>query len=239
MKGILPAVTSVLIIGYSWQNAHNPAPSSIGWGWPIAWRRLVCVLIGISIAFVWTYVPPVTTQKISIRRTYSRVIDRLGACFAQIVSFANVKKGPSKPPKAIIKNIGTLRTRLAKTTQAATMTRYELSLQGPWPAEHCESRFLFSHFFTISDWFCSTRHRFTIATNVRSIIPRGCLLVLTLSPFANSREILDLYGELCAVVASLDDKWTTALLHRSQLSNPYFLQDLFTTFQLLSSALCT
>ncbi|GAA5882877.1 hypothetical protein JCM16303_006623 [Sporobolomyces ruberrimus] len=195
MKGILPAITSVLIIGYSWQNGHNPAPSSIGWGWPIAWRRFVCVLIGISIAFVWTYVPPVTTQKISIRRTYSRVIDRLGACFAQIVSFANVKHGPSKPPKAIVKNIGTLRARLAKTTQAASMTRYELSLQGPWPAEHY--------------------------TALQAL----------------QMEILDLYGDLCGVISSLDDKWTAALLHRSQLSNPYFLQDLFTTFQLLSSAL--
>ncbi|GAA5954631.1 hypothetical protein JCM3765_003834 [Sporobolomyces pararoseus] len=195
MKGILPAVTSVLVAGYSWQNAHNPSPSSVGWGFAIFWRRLVCVLIGISIAFVWTYVPPVTTQKISIRRTYSRVIDRLGSCFAQIISFANVKKGPSRPPKAIVKNIGTLRTRLAKTTQAATMTRYELSLQGPWPAEHY--------------------------TALQSL----------------QMEILDLYGELCAVVASLDDKWTAALLHRSQLTNPYFLQDLFTTFQLLSAAL--
>lgn len=158
MKGILPAITSVLIIGYSWQNAHHPAPSSIGWGWSIAWRRFVCVLIGefrhfpfapvmankspallgISIAFVWTYVPPVTTQKISIRRTYSRVIDRLGACMSQIISFANVKHGPTKSPKAIVKNIGTLRARLAKTTQATLMTRYELSLQGPWPEEHCE-----------------------------------------------------------------------------------------------------
>lgn len=65
------------------------------------------------------------------------MIDRLGACLAQIVSFANVKHGPSKPPKPIIKNIGALRARIAKTTQAATMTRYELSLQGPWPTEHC------------------------------------------------------------------------------------------------------
>ncbi|GAA6024554.1 hypothetical protein JCM11491_000604 [Sporobolomyces phaffii] len=201
MKAILPAVTSMLIIGYSWQNAHDPSPTSIGYGWEVAWKRFVNVIIGISIAFVWTYVPPVTTQKISIRRTYSRAIDQLGSCFAQIVSFANVKqhgggRGPThRPPKAIVKNIGTLRARIAKTAQPIAMTKYELSLQGKWPEEHY-------------------------------------MALQTLQ-----MEILDLYGELCAVFAALDDKWTAALLHRSQLSNPYFLQDLFTTYQLLSSAL--
>lgn len=63
MKGILPAITSVLVIGYSWQNAHNPAPSSVGWGWPIAWRRMVCVMIG--------------TSNLPLRRSVAGVADRI------------------------------------------------------------------------------------------------------------------------------------------------------------------
>lgn len=50
-------------------------------------------------------------------------------------------------------------------------------------------------------------------------------------------ELLDLLGQFLGVVASLDGKWTTALLHRSQLANPVFLGDLLTTFQLIATAL--
>ncbi|GAA6062092.1 hypothetical protein JCM10212_002342 [Sporobolomyces blumeae] len=195
IRGILAAVTTVLVFGYSWQNAHYPTPTSIGYGWPIAWRRFVCVLIGISIAFIWTYVPPSTTQKVSIRRTHSRVVDRLGIVLASIISFANVKNGPRKAPKTIVKNIGALRTRLAKASAASAMTRYEPSLSGPWPID-----------------------QYTALSTLQM-------------------EILDLFAELAAVLSLLDDKWTAALLHRTQLSNPYFLQDLFSTIQLISSSL--
>lgn len=50
-------------------------------------------------------------------------------------------------------------------------------------------------------------------------------------------EILDLLGQLLGVLAVLDHKWTKALLHRSQFSNPDFLGDMLTTFQLISTSL--
>ncbi|GAA5921957.1 hypothetical protein JCM1841_005015 [Sporobolomyces salmonicolor] len=195
MTAILPPVTTMLVLGYSWQNGHNPALSSVGWGWDVAWRRFVCVMIGISIAFVWTYIPPKTTQKVSIRRTYARCVDQLGGVMCQILSFANTKTKPTKPPKIIVKNLAMLRMKVDKTTQAKAMARYELSLQGPWPAEHY-----------------------------------AALQALQM-------ELLDLLTQLTSVICALDAKWTKALLHRSQLSNPHFLQDLLTTFHLLSAAL--
>lgn len=52
------------------------------------------------------------------------------------------------------------------------------------------------------------------------------------------REILDLLGQFLGVISQLDSKtWTRCLLHRSQLSNPRFLGDLLTSFQLISSSL--
>ncbi|GAA5957141.1 hypothetical protein JCM21900_003109 [Sporobolomyces salmonicolor] len=195
ITAILPPVTTMLVLGYSWQNGHNPALSSVGWGWDVAWRRFVCVMIGISIAFVWTYIPPKTTQKVSIRRTYARCVDKLGGVMCQILSFANTKTKPTKPPKVIVKNLAMLRMQVDKTTQAKAMARYELSLQGPWPAEHY-----------------------------------AALQALQM-------ELLDLLTQLTSVICALDAKWTKALLHRSQLSNPHFLQDLLTTFHLLSAAL--
>lgn len=62
---ILPTVTAMLVIGYSWQDAHQPALSSVGFGWDVAWRRFVCVLIGITAAFVFVLLPPRYTQKVN------------------------------------------------------------------------------------------------------------------------------------------------------------------------------
>jgi hypothetical protein len=41
MTAILPAVTAQLVIGYSWQDAHAPSLSTVGYGWDVAWRRFV------------------------------------------------------------------------------------------------------------------------------------------------------------------------------------------------------
>lgn len=50
-------------------------------------------------------------------------------------------------------------------------------------------------------------------------------------------ELLDLLGQLLGVLATLDSKWTKALLHRSQFSNPHFLGDMLNAFQIISTAL--
>jgi hypothetical protein len=52
-----------------------------------------------------------------------------------------------------------------------------------------------------------------------------------------AREMLDLLGQLAMVISKLDQRWTKALLHRSQLANPRFLQDLLSSLQLISLAL--
>lgn len=38
--------TFVLVMGYSWVDAHLPLVGSPGIGWPIAWKRFVTVIIG-------------------------------------------------------------------------------------------------------------------------------------------------------------------------------------------------
>ncbi|GAA5852185.1 hypothetical protein JCM8547_006692 [Rhodosporidiobolus lusitaniae] len=195
MTAILPAVTAQLVIGYSWQDAHFPALSTVGYGFDVCWRRFVCVMIGISIAFVWAFVPPATRQKVTIRRTYAKVVGRMGDVVAQVLSFANTKDGPVKAPRVIVNNLASLRQRVNRTVQARAMARYELSLQGEWP----------------SDLYASFQ--------------------------ALQMETLDMLGQLASVISKLDQKWTKALLHRTQLANPKFLQSLFSTFQLISAAL--
>ncbi|ORY69419.1 hypothetical protein BCR35DRAFT_307980 [Leucosporidium creatinivorum] len=195
MSAILPSVTIMLVVGYSWQNAHQPALSSVGWGWDIAWRRFVCVTIGISVAFIAAYLPPKVTQKGTVRRTYSKVIGQLGSVTCQILSFANLKEDGAKAPRQIIANLTTLRAKVAKTNARKGMIKWEVSLRGPWPEEH-----------------------YNALQNLQM-------------------ELLDLLGQLFGVFAALDSKWTKALLHRSQFSNPHFLGDMLNAFQLISTAL--
>ncbi|KAJ3016932.1 hypothetical protein HKX48_003802, partial [Thoreauomyces humboldtii] len=192
---ILPPVTAMLVVGYSWQDAHNPAGSSVGSGFEVAWRRFVCVVMGVALAYLCAFIPPCVTQKQAIRETYANVIGQSGSVLCQIISFANCKDGKTKPPKLIVANLATLRAKLAKTTASRAMIKYEISLRGGWPGDHYAS--------------------------LQNL----------------SMELLDLMGQLLAVLASLDKRWTTALLHRSQLSNPQFLGQLLTTFQLISTAL--
>ena len=53
------------------------------------------------------------------------------------------------------------------------------------------------------------------------------------------REILDLLGQLLGVFASLNSKWTKALLHRAQLSESHFLGEVLNAFQLIATSLGT
>lgn len=62
-------------------------------------------------------------------------------------------------------------------------------------------------------------------------------MAIPLTKSVVDREMLDLLGQLAMVISKLDQRWTRALLQRSQLANPRFLQDLLTTLQLISSAL--
>ncbi|KAL8292379.1 hypothetical protein RQP46_001845 [Phenoliferia psychrophenolica] len=153
------AVALPFIMYFRLQDANQPALSSVGWGWDVAWRRFVCVLIGITAAWLWAYLPPTSTQKETVRMTYAKVIGETGGVLCQVLSFANCKEDGAKPPKQIIANISAL------------------------------------------------------------------------------REILDLLGQLLGVFASLDSKWTKALLHRGQLSDSRFLGEVLNTFQLIATSL--
>ncbi|SCV72848.1 BQ2448_4385 [Microbotryum intermedium] len=193
---IIPTVTTMLVFGYSWQDSHHPAGSSVGSGWPVAWRRMVCVALGVVIAFLVAFIPPKVTQKKAIRKTYANVINSMGGVFCQIVSFAACKEdGSSARPTIILKNLAALRTKVSKTTASKMMVRFEWSWAGQWPEQ--------------------------LYSSLQSL----------------QMEMLDSFGQLLSVFASLNKKWTQAMLHRSQLSNPQFLGDMLTTFQLISSAL--
>lgn len=138
------------------------------------------MLLGITIAFIACLIPPRTTQKSAVRQTYAKTVGYTGDLVCQILSFASCKGDVkiSRPPQSVIKTIQGLRVRIGKTAAGTAMTKFELSLKGPWPAHHYAAL-------------------------------RGLLL-----------EILDLLGQFTAVLTSLDQRWTYALLRRTQFANP-------------------
>lgn len=44
----------MLVIGYSWQNGNVGMQGNATWGWSVAWRRFVCVFIGVTAAWIWS-----------------------------------------------------------------------------------------------------------------------------------------------------------------------------------------
>lgn len=126
----------MLVLGYSWQNANQPTLSAIGFGFAVAWRRFVAVMIGITVAFIWSFLPPKATQKETVRKTYANVTKQLGTSLCQVVSYANCKKDKMPPPKVIVKNISALRAKVQRTALGIGFIKYEVSLRGPWPTKN-------------------------------------------------------------------------------------------------------
>lgn len=61
--------------GYGWQNAHGVRLTNAGWGWDVAWRRCVGVLIGVTAAWIWGYLPPASSGKVKIVSLPGTLVD--------------------------------------------------------------------------------------------------------------------------------------------------------------------
>lgn len=75
--------------------------TSATWGFDVAWRRFVCVLIGITAAWIFSYrefvlsrsgliaVPPAYSSKRAIRQSYATTISAAGTILCDIITHAN------------------------------------------------------------------------------------------------------------------------------------------------------
>ncbi|PWY96951.1 hypothetical protein BCV70DRAFT_203294 [Testicularia cyperi] len=86
---IITTVTVALIVGYSWKDVKNPSPGSPGYGWSAAWRRFVAVVIGVSAAYIFSYLPPSSTLRQYQRLSHAATIAELGKVYCQVVSIAS------------------------------------------------------------------------------------------------------------------------------------------------------
>ncbi|KAL5518361.1 hypothetical protein ACEPAH_43 [Sanghuangporus vaninii] len=129
-------VTIGLVIGYSWQDAKLPNLSNAGLGVRVAWIRFILVTIGVTVAFIFSYLPPSTTLRRYLRTTYATTTQQLGQAYCDVVSNVTVRGGPET--EAIVKELIASRLKLRRSKVLMTNVVYEFSFRGKWPKERYE-----------------------------------------------------------------------------------------------------
>ncbi|PAV21583.1 hypothetical protein PNOK_0154000 [Pyrrhoderma noxium] len=150
-------VTTGLVFGYSWQDTHLPSLSYAGIGIEVAWKRFLLVTIGVTAAFIISFLPPSTTLRRYLRTTYATTAQQLGGAYCDVVSLSTVPEGPEGI--AIIKELMAIRMKLRRSTALMANVPYEFSLRGKWPKERykvvCEIQmeiaYLLSHLRSVTE----------------------------------------------------------------------------------------
>ncbi|EIM24284.1 hypothetical protein E3Q22_00034 [Wallemia mellicola] len=138
--GMMVLMTSVaMVLGYSWQDSHNPNLVNVGWGWELSWRRLLLVLIGVTSAFVFAYVPPVSSAKRHQRLIYSRTITTIANSWCAIVGYALNSHHREIDEEAITKTLLSVKSKLRKSKARQDFAAFEFSLRGKWPRKRYEA----------------------------------------------------------------------------------------------------
>ncbi|WVQ94336.1 hypothetical protein IAU59_001415 [Kwoniella sp. CBS 9459] len=145
LNAVMTPVTFGLVIGMSYPHAWGHIRSyfngSIGpltyaqWGWDVAWRRFVCVMIGITAAWLFSYIPPVFSAKRAIRNSYAQTIGAAGSIFCDVLSHANDHHYHLREDDTIRQNLITWRSKLNKLGARHGNASFEYSLRGQWPEE--------------------------------------------------------------------------------------------------------
>lgn len=132
---IILVLTNALIIGYSWQDSHLPSAVNFGVGWNVAWRRFVVVCIGISIAFIWTFVPrPVTGRQVIRRKLAAGAFD-IGNIFVAVSNFARNPSRMKSQEEDIRQMVIRANSKLLVLNLRLQFARYEPPIQGAWPKD--------------------------------------------------------------------------------------------------------
>ncbi|ORX36432.1 hypothetical protein BD324DRAFT_580777 [Kockovaella imperatae] len=135
LTSVMTTVTFALVIGYSYLNGTVGALTDAKWGFDVAWRRLVCVLIGITSAYIFSYLPPAYSSKRAIRQSYAGVIVDTGSILCGVLSQANLRSPRMANDPSTRNEVLTLRAKLAKLGARHANAKLEYSLRGRWPEE--------------------------------------------------------------------------------------------------------
>ncbi|KAF8585510.1 hypothetical protein K439DRAFT_1409815 [Ramaria rubella] len=127
------AITTTLIVGYSWEDTHTHNLSTAGYGLSVSWRRFLLIAIGVTSSAIFSFLPPATTIRRYHRTALATATSEIGLMYCAIMSYAHTRKEDEF--KDIIKNSVALRAKLRRLHDHTTYVQYEVSLAGKWPQD--------------------------------------------------------------------------------------------------------
>uniref|UniRef100_V5GRQ2 ER transporter 6TM N-terminal domain-containing protein n=1 Tax=Kalmanozyma brasiliensis (strain GHG001) TaxID=1365824 RepID=V5GRQ2_KALBG len=243
---IIASVTTALIVGYSWKDVTNPLPGAPGYGWDTAWRRLVAVIIGVSAAYVFSYLPPTSTLRQYQRLSHAATIAELGRIYCAVVGIAShphQQGGSTGPTTKSTQMQSRPESRRASLHHNNEEARSQIELV-PQAEEH---QLLNAH--PSSDL---VRKRIIA---IRAKLRRLSMISVNVSyefslrgrwPAARYRELFDvqmqiskLLSHCLAIFERLGAAYSIALLRRTRFLDPRFLGDVVSVISMCSTALKT
>ncbi|KAF7322544.1 hypothetical protein HMN09_00032900 [Mycena chlorophos] len=136
MKVVIFFVTSILVIGYSYQDQNIKTIGTPGFGWEIAWRRFILVTSGVVAAGIFSLLPPSTTIRRYERTALATSTTELGTIYCDIISYANSLNHENEmDPQKIITGLIAIRSKISRSLVLKGNAIYEFSLKGRWPAK--------------------------------------------------------------------------------------------------------
>ncbi|EJD03603.1 uncharacterized protein FOMMEDRAFT_133035 [Fomitiporia mediterranea MF3/22] len=217
--------TLALIVGYSWIDANLNVVGNPGIGWPIAWKRFVLVMIGVTCAFIMSSLPPISSRK-AVRLKNAKFISELSSLYSSLMSIwiaeeeADSRNDDERPEqsreieadgKSVRPSISAtvrpgwatpIRTRMLaleeqlQALQVQTATaKFEGNIRGAWPAEEY--------------------HKL----------------------LEQEGTMLSALKQLFSALQHLDPVWRASLNRRTMVLNPNFITDVMSTFALVSQSL--
>ncbi|THU98769.1 hypothetical protein K435DRAFT_720372 [Dendrothele bispora CBS 962.96] len=139
MQILIFLMTTMLVIGYSYQDGIIVLPSNPGVGWDVAWRRFVLVSSGVTAAFIFSFFPPAFTIRKYQRTTLATTCSEIGILYCAILSYANSRNDDES--QEIVTSLVAIRSKLNRSAAIKANVKYEFSLRGRWP-EHRYQRML-------------------------------------------------------------------------------------------------
>jgi hypothetical protein len=128
---LIMVITAALVIGYSWKDTHNPTYGSPGFGFQIAYRRFIEVVIGTVAAYIGAILPPSSSMRKYYRLSHATAITEIGGMYCQTVTLA--VKPDLLETKQAIAHLSAIRYKVRRLGMLKTNISYEWSARGPWP----------------------------------------------------------------------------------------------------------
>ncbi|SOV05536.1 uncharacterized protein UDID_07553 [Ustilago sp. UG-2017a] len=241
---IIASVTTALIVGYSWKDVTNPTPGAPGYGWDTSWRRFVAVVVGVSAAYIFSYLPPSSTLRLYQRLSHAATIAELGRVYCSVVGIA------SHPHQQHQQQQQHTTSGLEKNRRSRPRSRRP-SLHSPRPepptAAAVEAALLNAH---PSSELVRKR-----IIGIRAKLRRLSMISVNVSyefslrgrwPEARYRELFEvqmqiskLLSHCLAIFERLGPAYSIALLRRTRFLDPRFLGDVVSVISMCSTALKT